>query len=88
MDATWMAKQMVDFQKTTFDNSYNALVMLQDHTEKVATTIFEQATWVPEESRRILSQWSETYKKSRDDMKLAADENFSKVAEMLSLKND
>ena len=86
MDTTWMAKQMIDFQKTTFDNTYNAVVMLQDHMEKVVSTLVEQATWVPEESRRLGNQWTETYKKGRDDLKTVADDNFNKMADMLSPK--
>ena len=56
MDSAKIAKQMIDFQKTTFDNMYNSMVMLQDHTEKLANTLFEQATWIPEESSRIVNQ--------------------------------
>ncbi len=50
MEPQKIAKQMIDFQKTTFDNMYNSMVMLQDHTDKLANTLFEQATWIPEES--------------------------------------
>jgi len=84
MDTTWMAKQMIDFQKRTFDNTYHAMVMLQDHIENVANTMVEQAVWVPEESRRLGNQWAETYKKGRDDLKTVADDNFNKIADMLS----
>jgi polyhydroxyalkanoate synthesis regulator phasin len=83
MDTTWMAKQMIDFQKTAFDNTYQATVMLQDHMEKVTNTMIEQAAWVPEESRRLGNQWIETCKKGRDELKTIADNNFNKLSEML-----
>ena len=84
MDSSWIAKQMIDFQKTTFDNMYNSMVMLQDHTEKLASTLFEQATWIPEESSPIVNQWTEIFKKGRNDFKVAVDDSFSKMEDLLS----
>lgn len=84
MDSSWIAKQMIDFQKTTFDNMYNSMVMLQDHTEKLANTLFEQATWIPEESSRIVNQWTEIFKKGRNDFKVAVDDSFSKMEDLLT----
>ena len=84
MDATWMAKQMIDFQKTAFDNTYNAVTMLQDHTEMVSNALLEQANWLPEEGRRVTGQWTETYKKGRNDLKTAMDENYNKLTGLLA----
>lgn len=84
MDSSRIAKQMIDFQKTTFDNMYNSMVMLQDHTEKLANTLFEQATWIPEESSRIVHQWTEIFKKGRNDLKVAMDDSFSKMEKLLT----
>ncbi len=84
MDSSWIAKQMIDFQKTTFDNMYNSMVMLQDHTEKCANTLFEQATWIPEESSRVVAQWTEILKKGRHDFKCAMDDFFTKLDELLT----
>jgi polyhydroxyalkanoate synthesis regulator phasin len=84
MDSSWIAKQMIDFQKTTFDHTFDAMVMLQDQTEKVANTLFEQATWFPEEGKRVIIQWTEIYKKGRDDLKSAVDDHFSKMVDLLS----
>ena len=33
MDSSKIAKQMIDFQKTTFDNTFNAMVLLQEQAE-------------------------------------------------------
>jgi hypothetical protein len=87
MDSSWIAKQMIDFQKTTFDNVYISMVMLQDHTEKCANTLFEQATWIPEESSRVATQWTDIFKKGRDDFKLAMDDFFTKLDDLLTAAN-
>ena len=83
MDSSQIAKQMIDFQKTTFDNMYNSMVMLQDHTEKLANKLFEQATCIPEESRRVVNQWTEIFKNGRHDFK-AMDDSFGKMEKLLT----
>ena len=35
MDMKKMGQQMIDFYKTTFDNSYNAMMMLQEQMERM-----------------------------------------------------
>jgi hypothetical protein len=84
MDSSLIAKQMIDFQKTTFNNSFNLMVMLQDHTEKLGNSLIEQAAWFPEDGKRIIGQWTDIFKKGRNDVKTAVDDNFSKMAELLS----
>ena len=86
MNSYWITKQLIDFQKTTFDNFYSAFVLIQAHTEKITNTLFEQATWIPGESKRILDQWIDINKKGRDELKTAVDENFNQVYDLFTSK--
>ena len=79
MDPVQIAKQMIDFQKTTFDNTFSAMVMLQEQTERMANTLLEQATWMPAEGKKAINDWVKAYKKGREDFKKTVDENFKKV---------
>jgi hypothetical protein len=79
MDPKQMFKQIIDFNKTTFDNGFNALVMFQNQAETTVNTLMEQAPWLPEEGRKVIRQWIDTCKKGRDDFKKAMDESFTKV---------
>jgi hypothetical protein len=88
MDQSQFAKQMIDFQKTTFDNVYDSMVMLHDHTEKLASTVFEQATWIPEESSRLVTQWIKIFKKGRNDYKLAVDDIYTRIEDLITAEND
>jgi hypothetical protein len=81
MDQKMVVKQMIDFHKSTFTNSFNAMVMLQDQTEKIITTFFSQASFVPEDLKKLVGDWTSTYKKGRDEFKNAVDENFKRVDE-------
>jgi hypothetical protein len=79
MDQKQIVKQMLDFHKSSFRNSFNAMVMLQDQSEKVINSFFSQAGWVPDDLKKAMNDWVSTYKKGRDEFKKAVDENFDRV---------
>ena len=79
-----IAKQMIDFQKTTFDNAFSAGVMLQDQAEQVFSTAIEQTVWLPEEGKRAIDQWLQTLKAGRRDFKEIVDDSFENAAEFLT----
>ena len=86
MDPKQIAKQMVDFNKTAFDNSFEAMSALQDQAEKMFTATMEQTTFFPEEGKKLINEWINAYKKGREDFKAAADENFKKVETFFSAR--
>ena len=84
MDANQMFKQMLEFNKAAFDNSYNAMLTIQEQNEKMFDTFLEQATWIPEEGKKLVREWTDACKKGSADFKKAADENYKKVADFFS----
>jgi hypothetical protein len=84
MDTGKMAKQMLDFHKATFDNTFNAMVMLQDQTEKMVNAFLDQATWLPEEGKKVTLDWIQAYKKGCEDFKKVVDENFKRVEDFMA----
>ena len=86
MKSNPMVKQMLDFQKTTFDNFFNAMVLVQEQGEKMTNTLFEQVSWLPEENKRLMDQWLTMAKKGRDDLKSAMDDNYKNVSDLLASK--
>ena len=84
MDSAKIAKQMIDFQKTTFDNTFGAMVMLQEQTERMANTLLEQATWMPAEGKKAINDWVKAHKKGREDFKKIVDENYKKVEDFFN----
>jgi uncharacterized protein (DUF927 family) len=62
-----------------FDNTFNAMVLVQEQTERMATTLLDQATWVPAEGRNAVSGWVDAFKKGREDFKKGVDDNFKRV---------
>ena len=84
MDQNQIFKQMIDFNKATFDNSFKAMIMVQEQTEKMVSTILDQATWLPEEGKKAINEWANACKKGAEDFKKAVDDNFKKVEDFFA----
>jgi hypothetical protein len=81
MDQKQIAKQMMEFNKTAFDNTFNAMAALQDQTEKLVFHFLEKAQWFPEDGKKTINEWVNAYKKGREDFKTSADAGYKKVAD-------
>lgn len=77
------AKQMIDFQKATFDNTFNTIVRMQDQAEKMTTDVIGQIPWMPEESKKAFGDSLQMFKKARDDYKKVVADGFAKMEEVL-----
>ncbi len=79
MEPRKMAKQMIDFYKTTFDNTFAATSMMVEQMERMTNMILAQTTAFPDEGKKALNEWIKTYKKACDEFKKAVDENFKRA---------
>ncbi len=86
MEATNIAKQMIGFQKTVFDNSFSTMVFVQDKTEDMMNDILKQMPWVTEEGKKPMQNVSEIVKKSREDFKKVVDDGYTKLEDMATKK--
>ena len=81
MENKAMAKQMLDYQKAAIETGFNSMLMLQEQTSKAVDTIMKQAPWIPAQTRSLIDEWTNIYKKSTLDIKDAVDQNYSKMEE-------
>jgi gas vesicle protein len=79
MDQKQIFKQMLDFNKSSFTNAFNAMVMVQDQTETMSNSLLEQATWLPAEGKKAIQDWIEACKKGREEYKKLVEEAYKKV---------
>lgn len=84
MENKELVKQMVELHKTSFDNSFNMLITLQDQMEKMVNTFVDQAPWLPAEGKKAFVNLVGTYKKGREDFKKLVDDGYKKVEETLA----
>ncbi len=83
-----MVKQMIGFQKATFDNTFGTISMLQDQAEKATKIFFESSVWpLPEEGKKVLDEWIQSFKKGRDEFKKTMDGSFKRVEEFFGKEN-
>jgi hypothetical protein len=74
-----LTKQIIEFNQSSFNNSYQALALLQDQFERIANTVIGQANWLPAEGRKAIENWVEAYKTGRDDFKSFVDDSYKQV---------
>jgi hypothetical protein len=79
MDSQKIVQQMIDLHKTSFDNFFSMMVMLQDQTEKLLKPFVDNAPGIGDEGKKIVDQWANEYKRSRDNFKKAVDNGYEKV---------
>lgn len=79
MDQKEMLKQMIQLNKTAFESSFKALTIVQEQNMKMIQTFLEQATWLPEESKKSVTEWSDTYVKGCGTFKELVDDYYNKI---------
>jgi len=84
MEQKQVVKQIIDFNKTTFESTFNAITLLQNQAEGMVNMFLQQATWIPEDGKKVLNEWVGAFKKGRDDFKRAIDENSKRVEDFFA----
>ena len=62
---------------------FSAWEMVYGQIERVSSTAISQASWLPEEGKKAISQWVEACKTGRENYKNNVDAGFDKLAELL-----
>jgi hypothetical protein len=71
--------QMLQLNKTIFDNSFNAMETLRKQNEKTANSLLDQAVWLPEDGKKAINEWMQAHKKGCDNFKKAVDQNYKNI---------
>ena len=83
MENDKIVKQMIDYHKAAFESSFNSVLMLQEQTTKALDNILQQSPVIPAQTKAFVNEWTNIYKKATADFKEAADQNYSKLEELL-----
>ena len=84
MDQKDVFRQMVSFNKQTFENTFNALVVLQDQSEALFNGMLDRATWVPEDGKKAVGDWAKSYKKNREEFRKSVNDGFKKLEDFIN----
>ncbi len=83
MDQKELMKQLVEFNKTSFNNTYNTMTMLQEQAERMASTLINHPTLLTDDGKKTIREWVKMFKTQRDEYKGVVNENFTKIEEFL-----
>jgi hypothetical protein len=65
MEYNQIAKQMVDFQRISFENWFNAVSLMQDQAASSMDMVLGQSGWIPDDSRQSVKGWMDMLQKER-----------------------
>jgi hypothetical protein len=77
MEYGQIAKQVIDFQKISFDNWFSAMALVQDQAASTVDKMLDQANWMPNEGRKAIQSWITACTGERDRLKSYVDESFA-----------
>lgn len=84
MDPKQVARQMIAFNKTTFDNNFHAMQAVHEQTVKLMNRFWEKTPMFPEQGKQAINGFLDAYKKGSADFKNMVDENFKKAEDYFS----
>ena len=85
MDPKSMFKQMIELNRTTFDNIYNVTVLVQDQFERLAHSALDQIPGMPAEGRKSMENWAEAFKYGRHSFKQQMDNCFEQAENLFAV---
>ncbi|MGB3211022.1 MAG: hypothetical protein WBB19_09990 [Desulforhopalus sp.] len=88
METTQLTRQMIDFQKTLFDNSYNALTVIHNQNEEMINGFLKQLPWATEESKKPFVDSISFIKSARAEYKKSIDQGFTYFQELVDVKQE
>jgi len=80
MDPSEVAKQTARFAKVTFDNTFNVMLLVQEQVERTIDIYLDQMLVVPQEGRKVVGEWVNTYKISASELKKELDRKYKDLA--------
>ena len=86
METANIAKQMIGFQKTVFDNSFDAIAVVQDQTETMVNNFMGQFPWTTEDGKKQINETYAYSKKARDEFKKTIDEGYAQFEKLFEQK--
>lgn len=83
MDQANFAKQVLEFQKSAFDNTMSAVKAIHEKTQQMA-----EPSSVPKEVQSAMSEWNKSFSKGCDEFQKVVKDNFNTMEMMFSKAGD
>lgn len=83
MEQKQVLRQIFEFNQSTFNNAFEAMVLVQDQFEKIATTALDQIPGMPAQGRKAIDNWAEVFKNGRQSFKQQMDNSFEQAEKLM-----
>jgi hypothetical protein len=84
MNQKRILKQMLDFNRSAFETSFNMISSLQDQTQRAAEMYLQHANqWLPQEQKNAIDEWTKAFRQGRETFKNTVDDSFKKAEALL-----
>ncbi|MCK9230661.1 MAG: hypothetical protein M0Q23_05015 [Syntrophales bacterium] len=83
MDLKAIARQMIQFHEAAFDNTFDAMTVMQQQAEEIIADWINRNPLITAEGQKTIDRWLAAYRKSREDFKAVVDDNYKKVEQSL-----
>jgi len=83
MEQTQLTKKIIDFQKMSFEQWFDAVSLIQNQAEKTMDVMLDQSTWIPEDGRNALRNWTNLCQQERGRFKSYVDKGFSALEKVV-----
>ncbi|MFW2365055.1 MAG: hypothetical protein ACN4GW_01455 [Desulforhopalus sp.] len=83
MELTGMTKQLINFQKSTFNHAFSGAIALQDYSENLMGTILSQSPWLNEESKKPICDSVKIVKSVTEEYKKVVDQGFAELEKLV-----
>lgn len=80
MESSEIAKQTLHFSKVTFDNTFNAMLLLQEQAQRMIDIYLHQMLIFPEEGKRVADTWMEACRTNGEEFKAVVEKNYAMFA--------
>jgi hypothetical protein len=79
MHPQMITKQIIDVNKAIFDSTFDTIIALQDHSEKMLGFLLESVSLFPDEGKKVITQWMEAGKKGKEDLRESVGDIFNPI---------
>ncbi len=78
-----MIKQILDFNRKAFEDSFNAVSAIEEQSQKALSFFQEESLFFPEQSKQAIEDWIKTYKNGMDNFKTNMNSRFKFIEDCL-----
>jgi hypothetical protein len=79
MEAEKLAKQMIGFQKTAFNHTFDMVMAVRDQSEKITCSWCEKNGILPDQSKKVMLEWGHVIKKNLEEYKKVINDGFNTI---------